>query len=227
MITIVTEFQKVTEIIAFNDSAHYAYLGLTGEHCLITNVSINKQDRHADENTIPRIAEKISFIDVPAGDVPNIQIDNWCTASTLGIPLENELEITFHTMSLPTARLIWHCPFISIFYSADRIFRGDKYMEFAVLRLDGENWESYEYVDNKIFVNKLEGFESWDKWKERNKKGYDCKVYLKRIGNAITMTTTNCGISIKSITTIQTSVPEVLVSITGDQCAITNIRYKS
>ncbi|MBP5358816.1 MAG: HD domain-containing protein [Treponema sp.] len=227
MVTVTTEFLQIREIIALNDSAHYAYLGLTGENCLITNVDIKKLDMKADEDTIPRIAEKLSYINVPQGDVPNIQIDNWCTASTIGIPLENELDISFHTRSLPTARLVWHCPFISIFYSADRVFRGDKYMEFAVLRLDGENWESYEYVDNKIYVNKLEDFESWDKWKEKNKNGYDCTVNLKRIGNTVTMTTTNCGISIKSITTIQTSVPEILISITGDQCAITDIRYKS
>ena len=225
MFTLTTEFQQVTYIIALTDSVHYAYVGLTGEHCLITNVEIKKWDLQADENYIPRIAEKVSYIDLPEGDVPNIQIDNWCTDATKGIPLKDELEISFHTMSLPTSRLIWHCPFICIFYSEDRLFRGKKYMEFAVLRLDGENWESYDYVDNKVYVNKTEEFEGWDKWKERNKEGFDCKVLLKRSGNTITMTTTNCGISIRSISVIKTSVPEVLVSVTGDQCAITNIRY--
>ena len=59
-----------------------------------------------------------------------------------------------------------------------------------------------------------------------NKQGMDCKVTLHRVGNVITMETENGGISIKSSTTINMKVPEILISITGDQCAITNIRIK-
>ena len=57
-----------------------------------------------------------------------------------------------------------------------------------------------------------------------NKKGFDCTVRIHREENKITVTTENGGISIKSITTIKEMPPEIYVALTGDQCAITNIR---
>ena len=41
---------------------------------------------------------------------------------------------------------------------------------------------------------------------------------------AITVFTENSGIAIKSITTIKADAPEIYVSLTGDQCVLTNIR---
>ena len=38
--------------------------------------------------------------------------------------------------------------------------------------------------------------------------------------------TENCGIEITAVTEIKAAVPEVYVSLTGDQCALTNIRVK-
>ena len=70
------------------------------------------------EDSIPRIAEEVSYIrNCPQGDVPNVQIDGWRTQSTKGVPITDGMKITFHTQSLPTARLVWHCPFVSIFTS--------------------------------------------------------------------------------------------------------------
>ena len=51
----------------------------------------------------------------------------------------------------------------------------------------------------------------------------DCKIELHREGNKITVFTENSGIAIKSITTIKADAPEIYVSLTGDQVAITNI----
>ena len=62
------------------------------------------------------------------------------------------------------------------------------------------------------------------KWKEANKTGFDCTVDFKVEDNKITTTTVNCGISIKVVTTIYEPPEEVYFSLTGDQCAITNIR---
>ena len=101
---------------------------------------------------------------------------------------------------------------------------GKNYNEFTIMRLDGENWESHSYIENQINVNKTEDFEGWDKWKELNKKGMDCTVHFKRKGNSITMHTVNGGIAIKSVTKINEDVPGFYVALTGDQCAITNIR---
>jgi len=71
-------FQTVRVIVASKDVARYAYLGLTGEHCSITNVDIKKSTEKIGAYYIPRIAETFSYIDSPAGDIPNIQIDDWC-----------------------------------------------------------------------------------------------------------------------------------------------------
>jgi len=81
-------------------------------------------------------------------------------------------------------------------------------------------------VNNKILINKNDDFDSWDTWKAKNQQGMDCSVSLKRSGNTVTMHTVNGGIEIRSRTTIKIDVPEILVAITGDQCAITNIHIK-
>ncbi len=220
---------KRTEVIvALPDSSRFAYLSLTGEHCHIRDVEISKAEQPIGEYEIPRIAEEVSYIDRIAGDVPNIQINGYRTASTEGIPIRDGMQITFHTMSLPTARLVWHCPFIDIFTSANGQVDGPNYREFALIRLDGEHWESDDEVkqaDNRMMVSHTDAFEGWENWKECNKKGFDCSVTFLRRGNKFTAITENLGIAIKNITTIP-DVDEVYVSLTGDQCALTDIRIE-
>jgi len=43
-------------------------------------------------------------------------------------------------------------------------------------------------------------------------------------GKKITTTTENCGISIKNVTVIKDKNKEIYASLTGDQCALTDIR---
>ncbi|MBR1876273.1 MAG: hypothetical protein IJ805_04110 [Lachnospiraceae bacterium] len=45
----------------------------------------------------------------------------------MGIPVRDGLKIQFHSMSLPTANLIWHCPYITIYHSSDKKVNGDDY----------------------------------------------------------------------------------------------------
>ena len=133
------------------------------------------------------------------------------------------MTISFHTISLPTARLVWHCPFISVFSSDDGRINGANFREYILLRLDGENWESDAHVENKVQVMQQAGFAGWNAWKDENKKGLDCVVKIQRNGSVITMQTENLGIAISSVTTILDDVQDVYVALTGDQCAITNI----
>ena len=95
------------------------------------------------------------------------------------------------------------------------------------IRIDGENWEGKDFADNSIIVNKNEGFDGWPTWKELNKNGFDSTVTFHRHGNEIVVTTENGGIAIKSTTIIKEKVGEVYATLTGDQCAITNIRIVS
>ena len=224
LIIITNKFQTVKVTIALNDTTRFAYLSLTGELCLITNVEVKKDNKAVEENYIPRIAEEISYINVPAGDIPNVQIDGWRSDSSQGIAVKENMTVTFHSMSLPTARLIWHCPFICLYYSDDKKVNGKGYREFVVIRLDGENWEENNQSKNTIIINKNDNFEGWDAWKAMNKKGMDCKIEIHREGNKITSITENGGIAIKSVTTIKGETPEVYFTLTGDQVAITNIK---
>ena len=224
MITIESTVKTVNIIIALPDSARYAYIGLTGENCHLYDVDIVETEEKIDKDYIPRIAEEISYISGPAGDIPNVQVDGYRSDATDGIPITDGMKIIFHTLSLPTARLVWHCSFIDIFCSDDKRPNGPGYKEYALIRLDGENWESNGMSENKLLVNKLDDFDGWDTWKDANKKGFDCTVRFKREGNVITTFTENMGISIKNTTKVIEEGDDVYVSLTGDQVAITNIR---
>jgi len=212
-------------IIALPDSSRFSYLSLTGEHCMISNISVKRGD--ADEEYIPRIAEEVSYIQgCPEGDLPNLQIDGWRSQTTKGIPVTDGLKLTFHTQSLPTARLIWHCPFITLFTSENGNADGAGFREFLLLRLDGENWESDKHAENEVHIDHTRDFPGWNVWKETNKNGMDCTVKIRRDGNRVTMETNNLGISIDTTTTVKDHVSELYVALTGDQCALTNIRIE-
>ncbi len=217
----------VTFTIALPDSARYAYMGLTGDNCRIRDVGIVTSEDFVPEDYIPRIAEEVSYIkDQPSGDIPNVQIDGYRFDATEGIPVRDGMVISFHTMSLPTARLIWHCAYLDLFYSPDKKPSGEGYREYALIRLDGENWEAEGISENKTVVNVGDDFPGWDEWKAANKKGIDCSVSFKKEGNRVIASTENLGISLRITSTILDDPPEIYVSLTGDQCAITNIRIQ-
>ena len=218
--------QLLEVTVALPDSARYSYIGLTGEYCHISDVHISNSEKFVQEGYITRIAEKISYIRGPEGDIPNVQIDGYRRTSTKGIPISNGLTITFHTMSLPTARLIWHCPYFVIFHSGNGEIGGKDYRDYALIRIDGENWEGDGKAENNLLINKTDAFQSWDEWKKINKAGFDVTVTFERKGDTIVTTTENLGISLRNTTKILDGEEDVYVAITGDQCALTNIRIK-
>lgn len=209
---------------ALPDCARYAYIALTGEHCTFSNFDVRKREPPVPSDYIPRIAEEVSYITGPEGDIPSIQIDGWRYVSTDGIPVKDGINISFHTQSLPTARLIWHCPFVCLFYSDNKKVDGPNYKELVVIRLDGENWEEDDYANNTIILNKNDTFEGWEAWKAKNKEGMDCRVSIKRESRKITVSTENGGIAIKCVSILKEDMPDVYLSLTGDQCVLTNIR---
>ena len=218
--------QASETIIALPDSSRYLYLALTGEHCLFSDIKLMQSDHKEAADYIPRIAEEISFINVPEGDVPNVQADGYRSSSTDGILLKDKLKISFHTMSLPTARLVWHCPFICLFNSETGTVDGKDYREFALMRLDGECWEGDPDSTLDLKVTKTSDFKDWNYWKQFNLEGYDVTVNIVREGNDIVTTTENGGISIKALTRLSIEPENIYVALTGDQCAITNIRIE-
>lgn len=227
LIEIENKFQSVKITTSLPDKSRFAYISLTGENCHITNVEVKKEETPVEKNHIKRIAEEISYIEgCPQGDIPNLQVDGWRAGCTKGIPVSDGMEISFHSKSLPTARLIWHCPFASLFYSDNQLPAGPNYQEFTLIRFDGENWESNAAAETRLQVSKNENFKGWEAWKEANKSGLECVARFKRDGNTVVVKTENCGIEITAVTEIKVSVPEIYVSLTGDQCALTNIRVK-
>ena len=226
LIKIISEKETIEVTVALPDSARWAYIGLTGEHCQLTEVGIDRDEVEVPDDYIKRIAEEISYIDVPSGDIPNIQADGYRTATSDGILIKDKLTISFHTMSLPTARLVWHCPYFCIFSSGNGKVEGPDFREYGLIRLDGENWDSGEFGRNKITVNHTDEFTDWDAWKATNKEGFDVTIHLKRDGSKITLTTKNAGIDVTNVTTVFDPAFDVYVALTGDQCAITNIRIK-
>ena len=60
-----------------------------------------------------------------------------------------------------------------------------------------------------------------------NKKGLDCSIHIKRNNNRIVVTTENSGIQIKNTIDINDdTVENIYVALSGDQCALTNIKIK-
>ena len=127
-------------------------------------------------------------------------------------------------MSLPSAQLIWHCPFICVFASADRKVEGKDYREFALIRLDGENWHTDDQVTNETQARMKGAFPGWNQWKSILKRGLDCEVNLRREEDTLILRTENLGISIHSRITIRGYTGEICAALTGDQCTITDIR---
>ncbi len=221
----VKDHRKVIDVIAaLPDSIRFAYLALTGEHCHIVNLKVEVSDEKIDADYIPRLAEEVSYIDKLEGDLPNVQVEGYRTAYTKPVPVIDGMRLKFRTMSLPTANLIWHCAFILLFSSDDGTPLGRNYTEHGCVRLDGENATNNDLAVNTVHVHKDDAFEGWDGWKKDNRKGFECEVTFTRRKNRITMETKNCGISVKSITTVAPKCESVFMSLTGDQCALTDIR---
>ena len=217
---------KIVEcIVALPDNVRYSYIGLTGENCLISDIEVTEKDEVLSEGDIPRIAEEITYTDRLESDIKNIQIDGHRSATTEGVRVEDGMRIAFHAFSLPTANLVWHCPYVVLYQSDDKKVNGEGYRELALVRLDGEV-EGLELGsgNNTMVVNKTDEFVNWDKWKERNKHGLECLVNFSKKGNKVTVTAEDAGIIIKNTTVIDKNSGDVYAALTGDQCVLTDIR---
>lgn len=135
-----------------------------------------------------------------------------------------KLDISFHAMSLPASRRLWHCPYVIIYASENGMVDGPGYREFVQVRLDGESWSEDPSSINKMKTSYDETFENWDTWKKANREGLDCKIQIEKEGNKIYIETEDGGIHIHNVTTISEDVlPQLYCALTGDQVAITTI----
>ena len=211
-------------IVALPSRSKAAYIGLTGENCTLINISIDPVGKKTGPDDIPVIAKPLSYIDHLESDLKNVQIDRWRSASTDGIEIEGKIRIGFHTMSLPGAELIWHCPYIVLFSSADGTVGGPDYQEYQMIKLNGEDDSEGKPCTNRFVMKKSPDFPGWDKWKEKNRKGMECEIFAERKGGQIIIRTQNLGISLENRTTGIDEDKKVYIAITGDQVALTDIR---
>ncbi|MCR5253145.1 MAG: HD domain-containing protein [Treponema sp.] len=219
--------EKLTEvIIALPDISKSAYIGITGENCQITNISAIETNNQIAENGIPRIAEKLTYINRLESDIPNVQINSPRASYTQGVNITDKTKIFFHTMSLPGANLVWHCPYIVLYYSDDKKIGGKNYREYAMIKFNGEDDGSKEFSENSFTMKKLDSFKNWTDWKEANKAGYESIIELSKKGNVVHLLTINHGIYIENTCIVKDNPPAVYVALTGDQCALTDIRIK-
>ncbi len=218
--------RTVTAIAVLPNKARSAYIGITGENCYINGIKVEKTDEYTKAEDIPRIEDELDYTNRLVSDIPNLQIDRTRSASTEGIPIKEHLRLRFHSMTLPSATFIWHCPYIVLFYSKDRKVFGEGYREYAMVKFNGESDAVKDFARNKYVIEKNEKFPGWDSWKESCKQGMECEVVFRKKGNTVTMVTENLGISIENVTTINDEMGEVYAAISGDQVAVTDIRIR-
>lgn len=223
-VRITTEDRTDEMTFALYDASRYVYFALTGEFCTLDILDVKTSSDKVADDYITRIAERITYIDGPTGDIPNIQIDGWITNHSEIVELNGDTNICFHTMSLPSSRRVWHCPILTVFTSDDGKIGGENYKELAFLRLDGEIWSNDPRVLNETKVTMDDSFGNWSIWKQKNKEGVECKLSLSLEKDSINMIAENSGLETKNKASVPPDCSKFYFYLTGDQCAITNIR---
>ena len=211
--------------LVLRDRSQWVFAAITGSKMTLSDVKYSVEEAAAEPKYIKRIAEEISYINgMPEGNLSNIEIGGWREKHTDGILLENKIDFTFNTMSLPSSRRLWHCPILVLYTSDDGTVYGTGYREFSVLRLDGESWteDSLSTVDMDVSFD--ETFTTWNDWKAANRNGLTCKMHIDRAGNKIFVSAEEGGLHMDSVTTIEEDeLPKLYCALTGDQVALTTI----
>lgn len=225
-IVVTCEDKVIESTIALLDSARNVYIGLAGEHCTVKDIKVEVSEDQIDENYIPRICGEIDIINLQEGDIPNVQIDEYRSAATDGLQVCDGMRLLFHSKTLPASDQVSFCPYVLLYTSDDGKVQGKDYKEYACVRLDGDEvTEAPEGTksNNELNVSRKDDFVGWDGWKEFNRKGFECELTFRRKRNSIILMTENAGVEIKCVTHIPKESP-VYVALTGDRCALMDIR---
>jgi len=103
---------------------------------------------------------------------------------------------------------------------------GKNYREYALIKLNGEDNGDSDISKNSFSMKKTENFPGWDEWKQRNAEGVECELTFEKKGNKISFRTETLGIKIENVTTITDDTRKIYVALTGDECALTDIRVR-
>ena len=211
-------------MVALPENSIYAYVGLTGEYCEISNIVIEKTEEEFTAKDFQRIASANNYINRLESDLHNLQIERYRSASTEGTLITDGLNAEFHTMSLPSANFIWNCPYIVIYSSDDGKVDGENYLEYALIKMNGEAESDSTLAENDAVVKKTREFKGWDNWKKKNKEGMECHISFRKLGDTLDMAAENSDFRIRNKTMFLAMPENLYFAITGDECAITDIR---
>lgn len=223
-ISISSDSEIIDVLMALPEKSKFAYIGITGEYCEINNISVEKLDEEFTEKDFTRISDVNNYINRLEGDLPNLQIDRFRSGTTIGTAITDGLNCEFHTMSLPSANFIWNCPYVVIFSADDGLVDGENYLEYALIQMIGETKSETTIATNDVVVKKTREFKNWDQWKEQSKKGMECHISFRIMGDTLEMAVENPYFRIKNTTMFLAMPDKLYFALTGDECAITDIR---
>ncbi|MCR4947123.1 MAG: HD domain-containing protein [Lachnospiraceae bacterium] len=212
-------------VIALPGGSKKVYIGLTGENCKLSNITVEPTGRITGQADIPRIAKPVSFLDHLESDIKNIQIDRFRSAHTEGLKINGRIKLALNTMSLPGADFIWNCPYVVLFSSDNGLVNGAHYREYALIKFNGEIESTEQYATNRFIMKRKDSFPGWDEWKKININGIDCELSVEKKGDQVVFKTENLGVSIENITSLHDKNVTVYMALTGDQIALTDIRF--
>ena len=220
--------QKVKATIALPDNCGQVYISLTGEHCTISEINISYADRAVGAGFIEPIEEKYAVTKANEGDVPNIECEGWWSEFSQGFEItEEKLRIRYHSISYASAKRIWHTPLTVIFTSNDHNVDGDGYIQYEILRSDGECWGTEAIGKPKSELAWDEKFKDWSDWMAKNKEGVNCEVVVYRQGDTVYTEMKNTGITVSSEFVLPVrATGAVCLALTGELCALTDIHVE-
>lgn len=218
--------RTVEIIMALPDNSKASYISLTGENCRIRDITVQKTGEKTEAGMIRQIVSKIRYTDRLESDLPNLQIDHTRSAATEGLPVKETLIVDFHAMTLPSANLVWHCPYIVLFDASDHKVGGKGYKEYALIKLNGESSGNTRDAENRLVMKKNDTFPGWDIWKQKYKEGLECSVRFVRKGARIVVSAETLGIEIEHTVQLHDKKSPVYAALTGDQVALTDIRVR-
>ena len=203
------------------------YVSITGELCTMTDFSLSRETEAIGPGTIEPDEDDKSFILSTVGDIPNVDCSGWWLEHSDGIMLTDvPQKITYHTISYPRAKEVWHAPLVVVFSSLDKLVNGVAYTEYSVTRNDGFGWKT----DASAFECSSEldaTYGSAEKWLATNKAGVECTLTAYREENVVFLKQECAGLTVSSRISLPftTDLP-VCVSLSGELCAISNIRIE-
>ena len=75
------------------------------------------------------------------------------------MPVEDDMRLFFHTLSLPNANAVVHCAYILLYSSDDGEVGGNNYVEYICVRTDGdEATVNGKAVNKNLSVHRSENF---------------------------------------------------------------------